>query len=163
MTVEDFDVAFDRLLPRAEGMARRLLGDPFEAQDIAAEALTRAFARWPTLGGADHRDGWVLRVTANLCIDRLRRHAPDPAAAVSSDANDATLLRMALVEALRSLPRRQRQVIVLRYFSDLSEAEVAAALRVRVGTVKTHHHRALQALQERLGERTDEGLRYGHD
>jgi RNA polymerase sigma-70 factor (sigma-E family) len=163
MTVEDFDVAFDRLLPRAERMASRLLGDPFEAQDVAAEALTRAFARWPSLGGADHRDGWVLRVAANLCIDRLRRKPPGLTEVMATDANDATLLRMALVEALRALPRRQRQVIVLRYFSDLSETEVAAALKVRVGTVKTHHHRALRALQERLGERTDEGLRYGHD
>jgi RNA polymerase sigma-70 factor (ECF subfamily) len=163
MTVEDFDVAFDRLLPRAEGMARRLLGDPIEAQDVAAEALTRAFARWPSLGGADHRDGWVLRVAANLCIDRLRRRSPGPVEVVAVDANDATLLRMALVEALRALSKRQRQVIVLRYFSDLSEVEVAAALKVGVGTVKTHHHRAIQALQQRLGERTDEGLRYGHD
>jgi RNA polymerase sigma-70 factor (ECF subfamily) len=161
MATEDFDAAFDRLLPRAEAMARRFIGDPVEAQDVAAEALTRAFTRWRYLGRAEHRDGWVLRVTANLCIDRLKRGVPRQPDRAPVDEHDSVLLRIALVEALRALPRRQREVIVLRYFSDLTEADVATALRVKVGTVKTHHHRALRTLQERLGERTDEGLRYG--
>jgi RNA polymerase sigma factor (sigma-70 family) len=55
-------------------------------------------------------------------------------------------------QALMSLPRRQRSVLVLRYFADLPEAEVASALGCSIGTVKTHAHRGLRALREILGE-----------
>ena len=60
-----------------------------------------------------------------------------------------------VVEALRTLPRRQREVLVLRYWSDLSEAEIAAALGIARGTVKSSASRGLAALQKHLGDRRD--------
>ena len=81
-----FEAAFDELFPRAVRLANRLLGDRAAAEDVAAEALARAYARWPKVGGLPYRDGWVLKVATNLAIDRLRRRPPEmwpPTAATS--------------------------------------------------------------------------------
>jgi RNA polymerase sigma factor (sigma-70 family) len=67
------------------------------------------------------------------------------------DESDQVVLRAALAAALLHLPRRQRETIVLRYLCDLSEADVAAALGVSPGAVKTHLHRALAALRSNIG------------
>lgn len=65
---------------------------------------------------------------------------------------DLTASRLALVDALRALPRRQRDVVVLRHLSGLSEQEVAAALKIAQGTVKTHLRRGMAALRGRLAD-----------
>lgn len=147
-----FEEAFDDLFVRSSRLARRLLGDDAAAEDVAAEALARAYARWPRIAGRAWRDGWVLRVTTNLAIDASRR--PKPRAGTdrpAMDVEDAVAVRLALVAALRALPRRQRESVVLRYLVGLSEAEVATTLRVSGGTVKTHLHRGTAALRSKLG------------
>ena len=149
--VEAFEETFTRMFPRAFRLARRILGDSAAAEDVAAEALARAYAQWPKVESLPYRDGWVLRVTTNLAIDRLRRHRPDQPVPAELLAEDALVLRLALTAALRSLPRRQRQAVALRYLGEMSESEVAQALDVSVGTVKTHTHRGLAALRTRLG------------
>jgi RNA polymerase sigma-70 factor (sigma-E family) len=149
---DGFEAAFDRLFPRAERLARRIVGEDAAAEDIAAEALARLCLRWSRLRDADYLDGWVLRVSANLAIDATRRRSPAVALAALPAADDAVALRLALVAALRHLSRRQREVIALRYLSDLSEAEVAAALGISQGSVKTHTSRGLAALRDRLGD-----------
>jgi RNA polymerase sigma factor (sigma-70 family) len=68
-----------------------------------------------------------------------------------SDPADAAVTRLALAQALRRLPRRQRDVVVLRYLADLSEADVAESLGVSAGSVKQHAHRAVNALRRALG------------
>jgi RNA polymerase sigma-70 factor (sigma-E family) len=150
---DGFDEAFDGLFASARAVARRLVGDGGEADDVAAEALARAFARWPKVRDLDYRDAWVMRVAANVALDTLRRaRRTAPAdARHESDPQDDAVTRLALAEALRRLPRRQRDVVVLRYLADLSEAEVAESLGVSAGTVKQHAHRALDALRRALG------------
>lgn len=147
-----FDAAFDELFRRARGMAYRLLGDPVAAEDVAAETLARAYARWSKVAGLPHRDRWVLRVAANLAIDQARRRVPRTLPPEPVSADEASTLRLALLAALRSLSKRQREVIVLRYLSDLSEADVAELLGMSVGAVKTHLHRGVVGLRSRLGE-----------
>lgn len=156
---ETFEAAFDELFDRAARLARRIVGDAASAEDVAAEALARAYARWPKINGLPWRDGWVLRVTTNLAIDatRDRRRPWKPRAAEpDADGADAVAVQLALVAALRSLPRRQREAIALRYLAGFDEAEVARALGVSAGTVKTHLHRGVVTLRRRLGSTFEE-------
>lgn len=148
-----FEQFFHGRFGRAVQLAERILGSRAAAEDVAAEAFARAFARWPRVRTLPHRDGWVLRVTTNLAIDAARRKRPTvQPAALSSSADDATVLRVALAAALGKLPRRQREAVALRYLSGLSEAEVALALGISAGAVKAHIHRGVRGLRARLGE-----------
>lgn len=150
---DDFEAAFDALFAAARRIAVRLVGNGAEADDAAAEALARAYARWSKVRDLDYRDAWVMRVTANVALDVLRRsRQPLPAASADTiDPADAAVTRLALAQALRRLPRRQRDVVVLRYLADLSEATVAESLGVSAGSVKQHAHRAIDALRHTLG------------
>lgn len=145
----------------------RLVGDRAEAEDLAQEALARAYISWRRIAAYD--EAWVARVTVNLAIGRWRKHrrlVGDPGGRLRPEAGgDASggrggwgpppgpdpLDRIELVAALRRLPRRQREVVTLRYLADRSEAEVAALLGCAPGTVKQHAHRGLAALRARLG------------
>lgn len=151
----DFDLAFAELYPTAKGVAMRLLGDRAAAEDAAAEALARAYARWPAVRALPHRQAWVLRVTTNLAIDTLRRR-PRGQLLRYPATEDQLLDRLSLARALASLPRRQREVVVLRYLAELSELEVAGALGLAPGSVKSHAHRGLAALRRRLGPEVEE-------
>lgn len=148
-----FEVAYRQLFPRAATVAYRLLGDRTAAEDVAAETMARAYAHWSRIRTLPYRDGWVLRVASNLAIDAARRRVPRLPARDSDglDGAEAATLRLALVSALRSLPRRQRQAVVLRYLSGLREDEVAVALGISAGTASTHLRRGLDALRIRLG------------
>jgi RNA polymerase sigma factor (sigma-70 family) len=73
------------------------------------------------------------------------------AATPSRDLADDLAVRAALNEALGKLPKRQREVVALRYLADLTESDTASVLGLTVGSVKQHAHRALQAMRERLG------------
>jgi RNA polymerase sigma factor (sigma-70 family) len=151
-----FEAAFDELFPRAVRLANRLLGDRAAAEDVAAEALARAYARWPKVGGLSYRDGWVLKVATNLAIDRLRRRTPEMWPSAAADFEDAVELRIALNAALLTLAPRQRQAVALRYLGGLSDQEVALALGISLGSVKTHIHRGLKGLRGRLGAGLEE-------
>lgn len=151
---EGFDEFFIELLPRVVRLGVRLTGSREAAEDIASEAFSRAFARWQKVGRLPYRDAWVLRVASNLAVDRARgerRHRWQPAAD-SGDPSDVAAVRVALTHALAALPTAQREAVVLRYLADFSEGDVAAALGVRPGTVKSHLHRAVTSLRERLGD-----------
>ena len=140
-----------------------LAGDAHRAEELAQEALARTYAAW---GRAREGDplAYSRRVLANLRIDTWRRRRrevltspealPDQAtAAPQSRADD----RDQLFRALALLNPRQRRVVVLRHLVGLSEAEVAAALGISVGTVKSNASRALALLRAEL--ETDGGLR----
>jgi RNA polymerase sigma-70 factor (sigma-E family) len=151
-----FDERFDALSAIAYRVAYRLLGNRPEAEEVAQEALARAFARWRTVAG--HDEPWVARVAINLAISRTRRRRPTVAFDETLDAvrrGDDTLAveRLALAAALRELPTRQRQVVALRYLADLPEAEVASVLRISRGSVKQHAHRGLARLRRSLAPR----------
>ena len=145
-----FDEAFPELAALVFRVAYRLLGNRAEAEDVAQEAVARAFARWRRVH--DHAAPWVARVAANLALDALRakgrRHQVDlPPDAASGGAERAAIDRMELARLLESLPRRQREVVVMRYLADRSEADTAEALGTSVGSVKRHAHRGLATLR----------------
>ena len=160
---DGFDEAFDELFPRAVRLGTRLLGDRAAAEDVAAEALARTYARWSKVGRLPYRDGWVLKVTTNLAIDRLRRRPPEVSPAYGEAFEDAVDLRLALNAALLTLAPRQRQAITLRYLGGMSDREVAQALNISLGSVKTHIHRGLRGLRVRLGSGLEEVVPVGVD
>ena len=167
-TEESFEDAFDELFARAFRLARRIVGDAAAAEDIAAEALARAYARWSRVGSLPWRDGWVLRVASNLAIDVLRRQSaaaaqPEPPSVFVRAEDEVIALRLALAAALPRLPKRQRQAVTLRYLAGLTDNEVAEALGISAGSVKTHVHRGLAALRGRLGPGFEEVVPVGLD
>ena len=125
------------------------------AEDLYQETLKRLLKRWPAV---DQPKAFCWRVMHNIAIDEGRararrpREAPllavvDPGDPRSADPLGAVELRPALVRALSGLSVGQRAVVVLRYFGDMSEAEIAETLGVAPGTVKSTAFRALQLLR----------------
>lgn len=155
-SAEAFDRFFRAVFARAVGVAQRVTGDRASAEDAALEALAKAHFRWAKIGGEQWREVWVLRVAVNEAIRRLPKPRAIPQQLDSSDPADAVVLRETLTAALQRLPHRQREVIVMRYLLGLSETEVAAALDISHGTVKTHLRRGLAALRLSLGRNLKE-------
>jgi len=155
-----YDQFFDDCLPSVLGLARRLTGDRSQAEDIAIEAMGRAYAHWEKVRQMDHARAWVLRVTTNLVIGQARKRRIElPVEAAAADVADIVALRLALLATLRRLPRRQREAVALRYLVDMPEREVAAAMGVTAGSVKKHLHRGLATLRAALGTDIDGGGR----
>ena len=157
-----FEQAFDSAFRAAYRVAYRLLGNRDDADECAQEALARAYPRWKHLSRNGNPTPWVVRVAANLAIDHWRRsnrqrEASQSTSATSVASADAGLAdRLAIHSALAVLPRRQRQVVVLRYLADMTESQVAAALTINIGTVKQHASRGLTALRIQLGNELQE-------
>ena len=145
----DFDQMFAELFRSGYRVAYRLLGSREDAADCAQEACVRACADWPKLTRSGSPVPWVVRVSSNLAIDRLRRAQRARARGGSSIAPvfDPDPERLDLYRALDALPRRQRDVMVLRHLADLPEAAVAEVLGCSVGTVKSNASRARAALR----------------
>ncbi len=150
-----YEDQFAPLYQRAYGVAFRLLGAQGSAEDIAQETLARAYARWPKI--ADEPTGWCVTVALNLTMDALRtaerdrkRHRQLIALDSPGTGDPYVAERLDLYAALRALPRRQRQIVGLRYIGDLSEQQTADALGVSVGTVKSQSSRGLDALRAHL-------------
>lgn len=141
-----FEEAFDGCYRAAYRVAFKVLGSPGDAEDLAQESMTRAYLKWKTIRG--YAEAWVCRVCLNLALDMVRkrrRAAPVDPAPRAEDA--VTAERMDLANALARLPRRQREVVGLRFLADRSEVEVARALGCSVGSVKQHAHRGLETLR----------------
>jgi RNA polymerase sigma-70 factor (sigma-E family) len=147
--------------PALLGTAYLLTGDRAAAEDLLQASLTKAWAAWRRVSAADSPEAYVRRVMANTYAAWWRRrwHGERPTEVLPETVHgaDPTVVvddRDALWRALGTLPRRQRAVLVLRYFEDLSEAETANALGISVGTVKSQASRALAKLRDdaRLGD-----------
>ena len=149
-SVESFEVFFRRVLPHAVAAAQRVTSERASAEDAAVEALTKAHLRWSYLAGEAWRDLWVVRVSVNEAIRHLPRAARPVTAAEGVDLAEMVATREMLGWALAALPRRQREVVVLRHLVGLSEVEVARALEISHGTVKTHLRRGMAVLRLRL-------------
>lgn len=152
---DEFEAYFLAMYPRAFGMARKILGSVDEAEDVANEAMTRVLVAWPRLRLLPHRDGWVLKVAANLSVDVLRRRRPTDVLAPLPGSDIATEVadRADVAAALAKLPGRQRTVLTLRYAADLSEQQIAQTLGISQGSVKRHASRGMQRLTKELGGR----------
>lgn len=137
-----------------------LLGAGHEAEDVVAEAFCSLYRRWNRLRDAGAALGYLRACVVNETNMRLRHRqvvarnaAPEAAPRRSAEAE--VLVRedqRHVLAALDALPARQREAIVLRYWMDLREAEVAEAMGVSTGTVKTHTSRAMAALTATLEE-----------
>lgn len=160
----------NRFLPRAHRLALRMLGQVADAEDVAQEAMIRLFAQAPHWrAGQAQVSSWLYRVTANLCLDRLRQRGFQPldaADAVAAPLTDA-VARMtekerqaALAAALDTLPDRQRLAVVLRHIEGLSNPEIAAIMAVGVEAVESLMARGKRSLSALLAGRRDD-LGYG--
>lgn len=150
-------------------MALRLLGNPADAADVVQETFLRAYARLPELHGATVR-AWLYRVAVNCSHDVQRRAARRPAEPLEDAAGnivelpdpalgpDASALAReraeAIAAALRDLPTEFRAAVVLRDVNDLSYDEVAHALRIPLGTVKSRVSRGRALLAAALRHST---------
>jgi len=154
-----FRAFYERLQPRAIAVARRMVGSPAVAEDLAAEAFARAYSRWPKVQQHPNPDAWLLRVVGNLAVDHVRKETRRPevrgdAGRADPSADDAAF-RIDLTDALRHLSGRQQEVVVMRYIIDLTEEDVASSLGMSTGSVKTHLHRATAKLRAALGPAED--------
>jgi RNA polymerase sigma-70 factor (sigma-E family) len=150
---EDFDAFMRGRWPAIVRLAYALTGDTGHAEDLAQAAFARAYASWGRVRRAGDPDAYVRRIVINTHRSRLRRHrVPEELRGDLADApagqQQGPEERQELLDALRALGPRQRAVVVLRYWLDLSEAETAAVLNCSVGTVKSQASRALATLRK---------------
>ena len=140
------------------GLARLLLDERELAEEVVMEAFARTLEGWSRVRETGDPYPYVRGAVVNLSRSGLRRrsvvrrHRAEvvqyaPAADVAVVTSES---RREVIEALRALPRRQRECVVLRYFEDASTAETAEALGISEGAVKTHLHRALGSMEKRL-------------
>jgi RNA polymerase sigma-70 factor (sigma-E family) len=153
----EWDAAFaEYYATRAEtmrGTAFLLCGDWHRAEDLVQAAFTKLYLAWNRVSRHEALDGYVRRIIVRGYLDERRRgwwHREQaagtlPEAASADDGNDD---RLVLLRALARLPRRQRAVLVLRYWEDMPITEVALALDCPTGTVKSLASRGLQALRD---------------
>jgi RNA polymerase sigma-70 factor (sigma-E family) len=134
-----------------------LTGDRHRAEDLVQTVLARVAPRWERIAAVGDPFPYLRVALARTAIGWRRRRwlaevptAELPDVTTSPDALTQIDMRMQLADALRELTSRQRAVVVLRYYGDLSEADTAAALGCSVGSVKTHSSRALTHLQRAL-------------
>jgi RNA polymerase sigma-70 factor (sigma-E family) len=151
---------FDRfVLDSSNGLLRTaylIVWDLPDAEDLVQETLFKVARHWPKVSRMEHPAAYARRILVNLALDgrpkqsRRRAELSEPAVehpgapVVPLDTHDE------LYVALLALPPRQRAVLVLRYFLDLPEAEVAAALQCSLGTVKSTASRGLARLEQTL-------------
>jgi RNA polymerase sigma factor (sigma-70 family) len=147
----DFASAGPELWAIAYKVAYRILLSRPSAEDAAQETLVRVSLKWRAI--EDHAAPFTAHVAAQTALGTWRREHRallQPAEAATAPADDRVADRDALLGALRRLPRRQREVVVLRYIADLSQHDTATALGCTEGTVSRHAKRGLDALRTHL-------------
>ncbi|HEY6525837.1 MAG TPA: SigE family RNA polymerase sigma factor [Solirubrobacteraceae bacterium] len=145
--------------PQLLRVAFVLTGDRGEAEDLLQGALVRLVGRWHLISASP--GPYVLQVLVNLSRDRHRRLGRRPRETADAhpverfhdDEAGRLMDRDALAQAVRALPRRQREVVALRFFLDLSVSDTASALQCSEGAVKGYTARALARMRELLDDR----------
>lgn len=149
-------------------LAWLMLHDQLAAEDAVQDAFVATHRSWSSIRETGRAVGYLQTAVVNACrsVQRHnvvvdRQNARDAGAADvpgrgSLDSAETQAMyaaeRDSMVAALRALPPRQREVLVLRYYSDLSEAQIAAALEISPGSVKAHAHRGLTTLRHAMGD-----------
>jgi len=166
-------VAFDELVSlhetRVANLAYRLVNDATDAEDVAQEAFLKAFRSLPRLRDKSQFTGWMLKITTNAARDFLRRrgrreevsldaaeHAPAPSGTADVVAQQVTQERVRYL--LATMPRKHREVLVLRDIDGLSYEEMADILSCTVSSVKNRLHRARAAFRLRAAPYVEEVL-----
>ena len=148
-------------------LAVLLVHDTGLAEEVVQDAFVAVHARWRRLRDPDRALAYLRQAVVNGARSALRhravvtRHAQsqrrDPEVPLPDDAALAADRRAAVLAALRALPDRQREVLALRYYAGLSEAEIADALGISRGSVKSHASRGATALRTVLADHLEEG------
>ena len=142
-------------------LAATLLDDPSLSEEVVQDAYVKMHGAWKRIREPEAAIGYLRTTVLNLARSRMRRrlvvrkHAPKP----MPDAPSAETGAMESIEhdrvlsVLHALPARQKEVLVLRYYNDLSETQIADTLGISKGSVKTHASRGISALRAQLGDR----------
>lgn len=159
---------FDGHYARMLRVAAVLLGDVAAAEDVVQDAFLHLHQGWDRIRNSCDAAGYLHRSVVNGARSRLRRQAlarrlhlgrPGPLDRPADSAETVALAGITsgpLVTALRSLPRREREVVLLRHYLDLSERQTAQALGLRPGSVKAYGSRGLATLRAALGDPVEE-------
>ena len=154
-----------RHVPAMLGLARRILGNAADAEDVAQEAMLRVWTHAPRWQPLAQFRTWLTRIVVNLCLDRKRRATwvaieaageivdPAPGATEQAELNERDRL---VVAAIAGLPARQRTAIVLTYGDGMTNAQVAEVLDTTVSAVETLLVRGKQNLRRALDSAIDE-------
>lgn len=152
--------AFAEIVRRHQGMvfsiAYHFLRDRFVAEEIAQDVFLQLHTKWNEMQSADHVVFWLRRTASHRSIDYARKRKRGPIAIeqapepwVSSDPGDP-LMEARLRALVASLPETPRMVMILRYQEELMPEEIARVLEMPVSTVKSHLHRALATLRDKI-------------
>lgn len=159
---ESFESFMAAALPGLLRFGHVLTGDPHRAEELVQSALVKTYQRWGRVDQATPH-AYVRAAMVNTHTSWWRRGRRESLLLSSFDlASAASPIgeyddRDVALQALRSLPPKQRAVLVLRYYEDLSEADIATTLRCSTGTVKSQASRALRTLRSRLDNPSSEG------
>jgi RNA polymerase sigma-70 factor (sigma-E family) len=158
VTFDDFVI---RAGPRLLGSGRLILGERALAEDMVQEALILVYRSWASIRDPQATDAFAYRTLVRLCRRRLRSQwyrreiitseLPD----LAEPPNDLVAARDAIRVAVRALPARQRETIALRFYSELSVAETAKAMRCSTGTVKSQTAKGMTTLRALLSPMLD--------
>jgi RNA polymerase sigma-70 factor (sigma-E family) len=152
----DLSTVFYEEYPRLWSIAFAMLGDAHLAEEVVMETFVKAFSSWTRLRRLDYPPGYLKKIVLNLCRSKLRRRSIElrvnALAHRSSERNQerweqsGSDIRLDVLDALAELSPMQRACVVLRYFDDMTDRQVADTLDCSVGTVKSHIFRARKAL-----------------
>ncbi|GAA4824347.1 SigE family RNA polymerase sigma factor [Nocardioides caeni] len=143
--------------------AHLLCGEAGAAEDLLQTTLVKVMTQWRRVERADSPDAYIRKMLLNELLGERRKGARRgarqhllPVPTLTVDPSAASADRLDLWEQVQQLPPRQRAVLVLRYYEDLSEAEIASALGISAGTVKSQASAALRALRASQPQPTEE-------
>lgn len=157
----DLEALFRAEWLRLVRVATLLVGDLAAAEELVQEAFVRTYQASHRLRSASAAPAYLRSTVVNLAHSRFRRERiarrrRPPMDLAGASPEDIVVLRedhRELLDALNQLPNRQRECVILRYYVDLSEAEIAETLGISTGAVKSHSHRALATLESILEAR----------
>lgn len=158
----DYEEFYASAWPRLYRLTYAISGDVGRAEDAVQSALAKAYASWRRVTSAEHPEAYVRRMAVNEVLGVRRRgwwkserpgHVPD--VGLPGSTEQEVVDRSALWQALSTLAPRQRAVLVLRYYEDLSEQQIAEVLGCSRGTVKSQASNALATLRRRYGAAAD--------
>lgn len=151
----DLEVVYEKDLSRLVGLAEWIVGSRAIAEEIVHDTFVRMVAKPPKLRDPDALSSYVRSAVVRNCHSKVRRfvverkHRSERAESYEDGPRPDEDIR----RAVKDLPSRQRQVVVLRFYEDMTVKQIADTLSIGEGSVKTHLHRALKRLQTTLDER----------